>query len=261
MSWGYKNTNGPHTWAVIYPDAAGQAQSPIDIDTTETIFESDLAATPMSVNYKPEDRFTASNTGASFKVNINNVSELRGGPLNGCYRLEQFHLHWGSCDDHGSEHTIDGKTYAAELHLVHWNCSKYSSFSEAVAEPDGLAVLGIMIQSGAEHEGFKDMVDTTRNVRKRGQTCQVLKSFNPTVLLPDNMNDFWTYHGSLTTPPCYESVQWIVFKQAVQYSPNQLQALRSLLNADTDGECIIDNYRPPMPIGNRKIRASFKGIV
>lgn len=40
------------------------------------------------------------------------------------------------------------------------------------------------LQSGAEHEGFKDMVDTTRNVRKRGQTCQVLKSFNPTVLLP-----------------------------------------------------------------------------
>lgn len=42
----------------------------------------------------------------------------------------------------------------------------------------------LCLQSGAEHEGFKDMVDTTRNVRKRGQTCQVLKSFNPTVLLP-----------------------------------------------------------------------------
>jgi hypothetical protein len=40
--------------------------------------------------------------------------ELEGGPLTGCYRLEQFHYHWGSDDERGSEHTIDGKAYAAE---------------------------------------------------------------------------------------------------------------------------------------------------
>jgi len=42
-------------------------------------------------------------------------AELTGGPLTDVYRLEQFHLHWGSADDHGSEHTIDGKTFAAEV--------------------------------------------------------------------------------------------------------------------------------------------------
>lgn len=40
---------------------------------------------------------------------------LRGGPLSGPYRLRQFHLHWGSSDDHGSEHTVDGVKYAAEV--------------------------------------------------------------------------------------------------------------------------------------------------
>jgi len=41
--------------------------------------------------------------------------ELQGGPLSDKFKLEQFHLHWGSCDDHGSEHTIDGQTYASEV--------------------------------------------------------------------------------------------------------------------------------------------------
>ncbi|XP_045193507.1 carbonic anhydrase 1-like isoform X2 [Mercenaria mercenaria] len=259
MSWGYSYSNGPHTWAVNFPDAAGHDQSPIDIHTNETIFDSELEATPLDINYGIEESFTACNTGSSFKVNISQTSELKGGPLTDVYKLEQFHLHWGSSDDHGSEHMIDGQKYAAELHLVHWNSTKYSSFADAASQSDGLAVLGIMIQSGAENEGFKDMVDTIRNVKKSGQTCQVLKSFNPSVLLPENTKEFWTYHGSLTTPPCYESVQWIVLRESVQYSPNQLQALRSLLNNETESDCIVDNYRPPMPIGGRKIRASFKG--
>lgn len=258
MSWGYTSENGPHTWALHFPDAAGDAQSPVDINTHETIFDSDLETTPLSISYTPEDSFTAGNTGSSFKVNIKKKSELHGGPLTDCYRLEQFHLHWGSDASHGSEHTIDGKSYAAELHLVHWNCAKYSSFSEAVSQPDGLAVLGIMIQTGEENEGFKDMVETMRNVKNGGDSCEVLKTFNPSVLLPENTSDFWTYHGSLTTPPCYESVQWIVFRQPVQYSPNQLQALRSLLKSGSDCDCIQNNYRPPLPVGNRKIRASFQ---
>ena len=43
------------------------------------------------------------------------LAVLRGGPLSGPYRLRQFHLHWGSSDDHGSEHTVDGVKYAAEV--------------------------------------------------------------------------------------------------------------------------------------------------
>ena len=83
----------------------------------------------------------------------------------------QFHAHWGSCDEKGSEHTVDGKMYPAEvtksynakllkhncapstrdcitfqLHLVHWNRTKYSSPNEAAGEPDGLAVLGMFLE-------------------------------------------------------------------------------------------------------------------
>ena len=40
---------------------------------------------------------------------------LKDGPLTGTYRLVQFHFHWGSSDDQGSEHTVDKKKYAAEV--------------------------------------------------------------------------------------------------------------------------------------------------
>lgn len=66
--------------------------------------------------------------------------------MDGEYQLEQFHCHWGKTDDVGSEHTIDGKSFAGELHLVHWNRTKYKSFADAAQYPDGLCVLGIFLQ-------------------------------------------------------------------------------------------------------------------
>lgn len=255
--WGYKRDNGPHTWAVQFPLAAGHGQSPIDIVTGDLVFDYYIAAVPLKISYVEEEAYEATNTGESFKVDISNVSELQGGPLKDTFRLAQFHLHWGSEDSHGSEHTIDGQTYAAELHLVHWNSTKYSSFGEAVDKPDGLAVLGVLIKSGAEHKGFRDLVDTMKSVPHKGNTCRVLKAFDPTCLLPEDTKKYYTYHGSLTTPPCYESVQWIVFSTPVEFSPNQLQSLRGLVNDTTGDECIVDNFRPPMPLGDRKVRASF----
>lgn len=76
-----------------------------------------------------------------------NGSNLSGGPLyNDDYVIEQFHSHWGSDVHKGSEHTVDGVCFAGELHLVHWNHTKYSSFAEAAGKPDGLAVLGVFLK-------------------------------------------------------------------------------------------------------------------
>lgn len=103
---------------------------------------------------------------------------IQGGPLENPYRLKQFHFHWGGKGCRGSEHTVEGRSYASEvglprplakkkntsnrdllcfyshssceycfqLHLVHWNAVKYQTFGEAAAAPDGLAVLGIFLE-------------------------------------------------------------------------------------------------------------------
>ena len=61
-----------------------------------------------------------------------------------------MHAHWGKKDGGGSEHTIDGKQYDAELHIVHYN-DKYGDPSQAVDKPDGLAVLGMFLKAGSGH--------------------------------------------------------------------------------------------------------------
>lgn len=68
-----------------------------------------------------------------------------GGPLTDVYRIAQYHFHWGECDQWGSEHAVDGHYYASELHCVFWN-TRYAGIGEAVEKPDGLAVLGTLIE-------------------------------------------------------------------------------------------------------------------
>ncbi|XP_022357754.1 carbonic anhydrase 13-like [Enhydra lutris kenyoni] len=147
LSWGYGEHNGPIHWNKFFPIADGDQQSPIEIKTKEVKYDSSLR--PLSIKYDANSAKIISNSGHSFSVDFDDTEDksvLRGGPLTGSYRLRQFHLHWGSADDHGSEHVVDGVRYAAELHVVHWNSDKYPSFVEAAHEPDGLAVLGVFLQ-------------------------------------------------------------------------------------------------------------------
>ena len=68
-------------------------------------------------------------------------------PQGQLYSLEQFHAHWGGSSSVGSEHLVDGKSYAAELHLVFWN-TRYNNFKEAMKQPGGLTVLGVFLEEG-----------------------------------------------------------------------------------------------------------------
>ena len=77
---------------------------------------------------------------------LNERLSVTGGPLRDKYVFEKFQFHWGMDDSYGSEHTVGGKSYAAEVHLVHWNVSKYDTFQEAVKQADGLTVLGVFFR-------------------------------------------------------------------------------------------------------------------
>lgn len=127
--------------------ASGHRQSPVNINTKETTRGSTLKQ-PLTWKYIPENTRSLVNPGYSWRVDVNGAgSELTGGPLvNDIYQLEQFHCHWGCSDGKGSEHTVDGESYSGELHLVHWNRTKYSSIDEAAGHPDGLAVLGVFLK-------------------------------------------------------------------------------------------------------------------
>ncbi|KAJ8010135.1 hypothetical protein DPEC_G00071840 [Dallia pectoralis] len=200
------------------------------------------------------------NNGHSLQVTYaddNDMSTLTGGPVSGTYRLKQFHFHWGASNNRGSEHTVAGTKYAAELHLVHWN-TKYSSFGAAAGQSDGLAVVGVFLQVGDENPNLQKLLGVFDVIKAKGKQTS-FENFDPTVLLPQSL-DYWMYNGSLTTPPLLESVTWIVCKHSISISPAQMNKFRSLLFSE-EGEAVchmVDNYRPPQPLKGRVVRASFK---
>ena len=110
---------GPNSWGGSC--GSGRKQSPIDINTTTAMYDSSLGdftlvnygTTPAGVN------FTAKNSGKSLKVSMDShIYNVSGGGLPGVYTTVQLHLHWGSNNSRGSEHTMDGMMYPAEVCYV-----------------------------------------------------------------------------------------------------------------------------------------------
>merc|ERR1712150_382621 len=133
---------------------------------------------------------------------------------------------------------------------------------------NGLCVLGMFLKPGKEHAGLKKMTDMLSQVPYSGDSVDMRGGFDPATLLPGNTKKYWSYLGSLTTPPCYESVTWVVFEEPIEVSEAQLKAFRSMKQHAKGGKMpadandfdgyIVENYRPPLPRGGRLLRASFK---
>ena len=140
--------------------------------------------------------------------------------------------------------------------MVHWNKSKYSSPNEAAGEPDGLAVLGIFLEVGDKHEEFDKVCKMLEKIKFKGDKEAFNEPVEPSKFLPKDTKTFWTYEGSLTTPPLLESVIWTVFKEPVQISKEQLAAMRAMKCCAKDDKDLpmVNNYRPPCPLGNRTLR-------
>nr|XP_012219873.1 PREDICTED: carbonic anhydrase 5B, mitochondrial isoform X4 [Linepithema humile] len=110
---------------------------------------------------------------------------LSGGPLmDDVYKLEQYHCHWGCSDSRGSEHTVDGQAFAGELHLVHWNTSKYKTFAEAAKASDGLAVLGVFLKVGKTHEEMDKIARLLPYVSHKDEVVEITEPIDPAKLLP-----------------------------------------------------------------------------
>ncbi|XP_031600715.1 carbonic anhydrase 7 [Oreochromis aureus] len=256
--WGYGKEDGPSSWYKNYPVAEGNRQSPIDIVPNEASRDRNLG--PLMINYDHCTSINISNNGHSVVVEFNDSDDrsvIKGGPLDNPYRLKQFHFHWGGKGHEGSEHTVSGKGFASELHLVHWNAVKYKTYGEASTAPDGLAVLGIFLETGDDHRWLHMITDVLYTVKYKGSITD-FKGFNPKCLLPSSLH-FWTYLGSLTTPPLHESVIWIVLKEPIEVSEKQLGMLRMLLfteEEDNQKMRMENNFRPPQPLKGRRVRSS-----
>lgn len=246
-------------WEKVDLAPAGERQSPINIRWRDSFYNSGLQ--PLTISYDPTTCLHVWNNGYSFLVEFEDSADksvIEGGPLEHNYRLKQFHFHWGAIDAWGSEHTVDSKCYPAELHLVHWNAVKFEHFEDAALEENGLAVIGVFLKLGKHHKELQKLVNILPSIKHK-DTLAEFGSFDPSCLMP-TCPDYWTYSGSLTTPPLSESVTWIIKKQPVEVDHDQLEQFRTLLFT-SEGEKekrMVDNFRPLQPLMNRTVRSSFR---
>lgn len=146
-SWDYKGETGffgPAQWGQVNRACDGLRQSPINIDVRSAV----PARRCFPVRTEGADRRAVStvykNDGHGFAAQTTFVDgsqpNVTGGPLGiEKYTFWNFHIHWQS------EHTLNGQSYPAEIHIVHFNL-KYGSIGNALDKPDGLAVVGIFFE-------------------------------------------------------------------------------------------------------------------
>lgn len=205
--WSYSGEDGPQQWGDLTADylmcSWGKNQSPIDLSGA---VDADLEE--LLLDYPNRGIVDEVNNGHTIQENLypGNFATIQGRK----FEAKQFHFH------SPSEHRIDGKSFPLEIHLVHANAEGQ------------LAVVGLMFDEGEENAVLNQ-----------------LAGFRPTDMEPyigpvdynqiaTSRDQYYTYNGSLTTPPCSEGVLWVVLKNPIYASQEQIDRFYNAMGADTN---------------------------
>ncbi len=215
--WDYEGEMGPEHWGKEFPTCAkGKAQAPLNI--AGPLERSQSVLTP---SYK-SGALEVTHNGHTIQVKGTAESKLRVDSKP--YELVQFHFH------KPSEEQIDGKPMAMVIHFVH------------KSEEGNLVVLGVLVKEGNENPGIQTIWQHMPT--EPGTQLAEGVRFNPGNLLPRE-KDFWSYEGSLTTPPCTEGVRFFILKTPINMSRAQIAQFPFKKNA-----------RPVQPLNGRMIQSN-----
>ncbi|XP_029776096.1 carbonic anhydrase 9 isoform X1 [Suricata suricatta] len=250
--WRY---GGDPPWPQVSLACAGRFQSPVDIRPELAAFcpaLQPLELTGFELPPLPELRLR--NNGHTVQLILPPGLEMALGPGQE-YRALQLHLHWGAADRPGSEHTVDGHRFPAEIHVVHLSTA-FAKVDEALGRPGGLAVLAAFLQEGPEeNSAYEQLLSHLEEIAEEDSETWV-PGLDVSALLPSDLSRYFRYEGSLTTPPCDQGVIWTVFNQTVRLSAKQLHTLSGSLWGPDDSRLQM-NFRATQPLNGRMIEASF----
>lgn len=220
IHWDYEGMGGPENWSKLDPRnvacATGQRQSPIDIrDGIKVDVE------PIKFNYRPST-FRIVDNGHTVQVVVADSSISLTGKS---YELIELHFH------RPSEEKINGQRFDMVAHLVH------------KADDGQLAIVAVLLEGGNENP-FIQTLWNNLPLEKHVTVSPPVPVINPANLLPASPN-YYTYMGSRTIPPCTEGVLWLVMKQPVAVSQDQINIFSRLYK---------NNARPIQPTAGRLIK-------
>ena len=203
--WEYEGGPGQRSWGALSADFTscvdGSAQSPINVSNTIPMPLKDIefhyqAAQVEIVNNGHTVQASYGEDGGY--INVDGTE----------YKLLQFHYHWPS------EHTVAGKQFVMEMHLVHQSAQ------------GNLAVVGVLMDRSAYNSGLEPVWDVMPATT--GEVRNPEAPFNVESLLPEDRRTF-RYPGSLTTPPCSQGVKWLLMTNSVEVSSSQVQVFKDVV--------------------------------
>ena len=226
--WGYDLFGGPSCWSMVcgHDGCLGSKQSPVNI--VNPVIATDLPLLELSQLEPTPTKIIHNGHTIEFEQEpgtyLTYGSTANG--LNEEYTLGQFHFHVKS------EHQLGGNNTPLEAHLVCRNVWR-----------NEYIVLGVMIEEGASNPFLAQFVNNLPKSEGQVYTDEALE-YNAFDLLPANKS-YFTYTGSLTTPPCSEVVKWIVMENKVQATKAEIDAFTTILK---------NNARPVQPLNGRVIK-------